>query len=81
MQNRRTDKKGEPDDVEKRLRRDAMARREELPPGLNVGSAGIARVLAALGHLDEAIDLAQDADSHPIAASSATLPADGPGSA
>ncbi|WP_405723265.1 class III lanthionine synthetase LanKC [Streptomyces sp. NBC_01537] len=64
---------GIPDDIEKRLRRDALARRDELPPGLNVGSAGVARVLAALGHLDEAIDLAQAADSHPITASCTTL--------
>ncbi|GLX51447.1 serine/threonine protein kinase [Streptomyces hygroscopicus subsp. hygroscopicus] len=62
-----------PDAVEKRLRRDAQASREELPPGLAVGSAGIARVLAALGHLDEAIDLARTADSHPLTASSTTL--------
>ncbi|MGW2520676.1 class III lanthionine synthetase LanKC [Streptomyces sp. NPDC001617] len=62
-----------PEDIEKRLRRDALTQRAKLPPGLSVGSAGIARVLAALGHLDEAIDLAGDADSHPITASSTTL--------
>ncbi|MET9913368.1 class III lanthionine synthetase LanKC [Streptomyces sp. NPDC006476] len=62
-----------PDDIEKRLRRDALAHRDQLPPGLSVGSAGIARVLAALGHLDEAIDLVDGADRHPITASSTTL--------
>ncbi|MBR7833084.1 class III lanthionine synthetase LanKC [Actinospica durhamensis] len=62
-----------PELIEKRLRRDALALREELPPGLNVGTAGIARVLAALGHLDEAIDLTQGADDHPLTASCATL--------
>lgn len=62
-----------PEAIEKRLRHDAFALREELPPGLDVGTAGIARVLGALGHLDEAIDLTQGADDHPIAASCATL--------
>ncbi|WP_309500638.1 class III lanthionine synthetase LanKC [Streptomyces shenzhenensis] len=62
-----------PDAIEKRLRRDAQALRAELPPGLAVGSAGIARVLASLGHLDEAIDLARTADSHPLTSSSTTL--------
>ena len=62
-----------PDDIEKRLRHDALARRDELPPGLNTGTAGIARVLAQLGHLDEAIDLTQRADKHPLTASCTTL--------
>lgn len=62
-----------PELIEKRLRQDAFALREELPPGLDVGTAGIARVLASLGHLDEAVDLAQGADSHPITASCVTL--------
>lgn len=62
-----------PEDIEKRLRRDSLSLRPGLPPGLNVGSAGIARVLAALGHLDEAIDLLRDADSHPITVSCTTL--------
>ena len=62
-----------PEEIEKRLRRDALARREELPPGLDVGTAGIARVLASLGHLDEAIDLNQGADDHPLTAVCATL--------
>lgn len=62
-----------PDEIVKRLRQDATARRDHLPPGLEAGLAGIARVLAALGHVDEAIDLAERADGHPLAASCATL--------
>jgi hypothetical protein len=62
-----------PDEIEKRLRHDALTRRDELPPGLNTGSAGIARVLAALGRLDEAADLAGHADAHPLAATCTTL--------
>ncbi|MEV6940423.1 class III lanthionine synthetase LanKC [Streptomyces sp. NPDC051172] len=62
-----------PEAVEKRLRHDALARRDELPPGLDAGTAGIARVLASLGQLDEAVDLARHADSHPLTASCATL--------
>jgi len=62
-----------PEMIEKRLRHDAFALREQLPPGLDVGTAGIARVLAGLGHLDEAIDLTQGAEIHPITASCATL--------
>ena len=62
-----------PDDIEKRLRRDALAGRDELPPGLDVGTAGIARVLATLGRLDEAIELVEHAEAHPITASCSTL--------
>ena len=62
-----------PAEIEKRLRRESLSLRHELPPGLNVGSAGIARVLAELGHLDEAIDLVRDADGHPVTASCTTL--------
>ena len=62
-----------PDEIVKRLRRDAMARRDQLPPGLEVGLAGIARVLAALGHVQEAIDLVDRAQDHPLTASCATL--------
>jgi len=62
-----------PEAVEKRLRRDAVSLREELPPGLDAGVAGIARVLAQLGHLDEANDLALLAENHPLTASCATL--------
>jgi serine/threonine protein kinase len=62
-----------PDDVQRRLLRDAAALRDELPPGLDAGTAGIARVLAQLGHLDEAVDLARTADGHPLTASCTTL--------
>ncbi|MBR7826920.1 class III lanthionine synthetase LanKC [Actinospica sp. MGRD01-02] len=62
-----------PDAVRKRLRQDGLDLRGELPPGLDVGVAGIARVLAQLGHLDEANDLALLAENHPLTASCATL--------
>ncbi|MFD8208846.1 class III lanthionine synthetase LanKC [Streptomyces sp. NPDC059695] len=62
-----------PEEVLERLRRDALAQREALPPGLLVGSAGVARVLAGLGRLDEAVELLEDADGHPLTASCATL--------
>ena len=65
-----------PDRIEKRLLRDALARRQELPPGLNAGSAGIARVLAQLGRLDEAIEMLQTAEDHPLTRICTTL-ADG----
>ncbi|MFF6836484.1 class III lanthionine synthetase LanKC [Streptomyces sp. NPDC012438] len=62
-----------PEEIRERLRRDALALRGALPPGLLVGSAGIARVLADLGRLDEAVDLLRDADGHPLTASCGTL--------
>ncbi|MER7952435.1 class III lanthionine synthetase LanKC [Streptomyces sp. NPDC096079] len=62
-----------PEEIGERLRRDALALRDALPPGLLVGSAGIARVLAGLGRLDEAVDLLRDADGHPLTASCGTL--------
>ncbi|MFD8633878.1 class III lanthionine synthetase LanKC [Streptomyces sp. NPDC059533] len=62
-----------PEEIRERLRRDALAQRAALPPGLLVGSAGIARVLAELGLPDEAVDLLRDADEHPLTASCATL--------
>ncbi|MFH7599685.1 class III lanthionine synthetase LanKC [Streptomyces racemochromogenes] len=62
-----------PEEIRERLRRDALALRDALPPGLLVGSAGIAGVLARLGLLDEAVDLLRDADRHPLTASCATL--------
>ncbi|MFF3499807.1 class III lanthionine synthetase LanKC [Streptomyces sp. NPDC003247] len=68
-----------PDDIDKRLRRDALSSArpadpaDELPPGLEAGLAGVARVLVRLGHLDEALDLLRTADGHPLTASSATL--------
>ncbi|WP_338491379.1 class III lanthionine synthetase LanKC [Streptomyces sp. SJL17-4] len=65
-----------PEEILERLRRDTLALRDALPPGLLVGSAGIARVLADLGRLDEAVDLLRDAEGHPLTASCGTL-ADG----
>ncbi|MFF0477740.1 class III lanthionine synthetase LanKC [Streptomyces sp. NPDC004284] len=62
-----------PEEIRERLRRDTLALRGALPPGLLVGSAGIARVLADLGRLDEAVDLLRDADGHPLTASCGTL--------
>ncbi|MFF0558528.1 class III lanthionine synthetase LanKC [Streptomyces sp. NPDC004266] len=62
-----------PEEIRERLRRDTLALRDALPPGLLVGSAGVARVLAGLGRLDEAVDLLRDADGHPLTASCATL--------
>lgn len=62
-----------PEEIEKRLRRDALAKRETLPPGLDVGAAGIARVLASLGHLDEAVELNRGAEDHPLTARCVTL--------
>ncbi|MGW4856069.1 class III lanthionine synthetase LanKC [Streptomyces sp. NPDC004288] len=62
-----------PAEIRERLRRDALALRGALPPGLLVGSAGIAPVLAGLGLVDEAVALLRDADGHPLTASCATL--------
>ncbi|ROQ36467.1 protein kinase-like protein [Streptomyces sp. PanSC19] len=62
-----------PEEIRERLRRDALALRDALPPGLLVGSAGIARVLAGLGRPDEAVDLLRDADGHPLTAACGTL--------
>ncbi|MFD7572460.1 class III lanthionine synthetase LanKC [Streptomyces sp. NPDC059810] len=62
-----------PEEIRERLRRDTLAQREALPPGLLVGSAGIARVLADLGLLDEAADLLRGADDHALTASCSTL--------
>ncbi|MEU6165973.1 class III lanthionine synthetase LanKC [Streptomyces tanashiensis] len=62
-----------PEEIRERLRHDALALRDALPPGLLVGSAGIARVLAGLGRLDEAVDLLRDADGHPLTDSCGTL--------
>ncbi|AJF68266.1 class III lanthionine synthetase LanKC [Streptomyces vietnamensis] len=62
-----------PEEIRERLRHDTLALRDALPPGLLVGSAGIARVLAGLGRLDEAVDLLRDADGHPLTASCGTL--------
>ncbi|MFI8763487.1 class III lanthionine synthetase LanKC [Streptomyces sp. NPDC053792] len=62
-----------PEEIRERLRHDTLTLRDSLPPGLLVGSAGIAQVLAGLGRLDEAFDLLRDADVHPLTASCGTL--------
>lgn len=62
-----------PDGVLDRLRRDALDRVDELVPGLYVGSAGIARVLADHGQLEEARTLLDAADRHPITGRNATV--------
>ncbi|MFJ5138786.1 class III lanthionine synthetase LanKC [Streptomyces sp. NPDC088707] len=62
-----------PEEIRARLRRDTLAQRDALPPGLLVGSAGIARVLADLGLLDEAVDLLRGADDHSLTGSCSTL--------
>ncbi|MET9619703.1 class III lanthionine synthetase LanKC [Streptomyces sp. NPDC006464] len=62
-----------PEEIRERLRRDTLAQRDALPPGLLVGSAGVARVLAGLRLLDEAVDLLRDADAHALTASCGTL--------
>ncbi len=62
-----------PGGVVDRLRRDALTSAGTLGPGLYVGSAGIARVLADQGLLEEAGDLLAAADRHPLTKESATL--------
>lgn len=62
-----------PDDLVARFRRDAVKGYAELPPGLHVGSAGVAWVLADLGFVDEAIELLDHASRHPIVRESTTL--------
>lgn len=58
--------------VSGRLRREALDRRDELPPGLHTGTAGIGWVLAELGHLEEAATLVEAAADHPTLLVSAT---------
>jgi lantibiotic modifying enzyme len=55
------------------MRRDAFERAGELAPGLYVGLAGLAWVLAERGLLDEARDLLARADRHPLSGECATL--------
>jgi hypothetical protein len=56
-----------------RLRRESLAGCGQLPPGLDVGLAGIAWVLADHGLIQEALALLAAADAHPLLAGSATL--------
>ncbi|HEU5469254.1 MAG TPA: class III lanthionine synthetase LanKC [Actinophytocola sp.] len=56
-----------------RLRDDSLRGRDDLPPGLLFGTAGIAWVLADLGERDAAGELLAAAGTHPLAGRSATL--------
>jgi hypothetical protein len=56
-----------------RLRRDAHDSAPDLGPGLFTGTAGLARVLADAGLLDDAEALLANADGHPLTGTSATL--------
>ncbi|KIQ66834.1 hypothetical protein TR51_05135 [Kitasatospora griseola] len=62
-----------PDGALERLRREALADAGKLAPGLHVGLAGIAWVLADHGLLEEARSLLDTADAHPLAAANVTL--------
>lgn len=62
-----------PRGVAGRLRADAMRYRAELPPGLHVGSAGLAWVLAELGWYEEAGAVLAAAGASPLAGARATL--------
>ncbi|MFF4653552.1 class III lanthionine synthetase LanKC [Streptomyces sp. NPDC001380] len=62
-----------PDGMLERLRREALDKAGDLAPGLYVGAAGIARVLADQGLVDEARDILAIADRHPLVAESATV--------
>ncbi|MFD8481815.1 class III lanthionine synthetase LanKC [Kitasatospora sp. NPDC059673] len=62
-----------PEGALERLRRDALAAAGELAPGLHVGLAGIAWVLAEHGLPEEARSLLDTADAHPLTGRSATL--------
>jgi class III lanthionine synthetase len=57
----------------RRLRDDALAAPDTLPPGLAFGTAGIGWVLADLGEVDAAGELLRAAGSHPLLDRSATL--------
>ncbi|GLY54473.1 class III lanthionine synthetase LanKC [Lentzea sp. NBRC 102530] len=56
-----------------RLRTRALAKADDLPPGLLAGQAGIARVLAEHGEIAAAQELLARADDHPLLHGSATL--------
>lgn len=61
-----------PASVVDRFRHETLRRRDDLPPGLHSGTAGIAWVLAELGQLNEAVDVADAAASHPATLTSCT---------
>ncbi|GIJ47866.1 serine/threonine protein kinase [Virgisporangium aliadipatigenens] len=62
-----------PDGVRERFRRDALDQADRMAPGLYVGTAGVAHVLATHGCLDEANDLLERASRHPLLDGCATL--------
>ncbi|MEV7677859.1 class III lanthionine synthetase LanKC [Streptomyces sp. NPDC088341] len=62
-----------PDGLLERLRRDALAARTDLAPGLYVGLSGIAWILADRGLLDEARELLAVADGHPLTTGAASV--------
>ncbi|MER7764271.1 class III lanthionine synthetase LanKC [Streptomyces sp. NPDC097619] len=62
-----------PEEILARLRREASALRGALPPGLWVGSAGVARVLAETGRPEQAVELLREAEAHPLTASCGTM--------
>jgi tRNA A-37 threonylcarbamoyl transferase component Bud32 len=62
-----------PQEIVARFRKEALADRGELPPGLHVGAAGVAWVLAERGYLDEGDGAARRcrSQSHPPAVDNA----------
>ncbi|APU14614.1 MULTISPECIES: class III lanthionine synthetase LanKC [Actinoalloteichus] len=62
-----------PEEIRVRFRRDALAVRDELAPGLHVGTAGLSWVLAELGELDEARELIDHAQRHVLTRESINL--------
>ncbi|ASO20054.1 hypothetical protein FHR81_000264 [Actinoalloteichus hoggarensis] len=62
-----------PEEVSARFRREALAERDRLAPGLHVGTAGVAWVLAETGALDEALELIDHAGRHELTRGVITL--------
>lgn len=60
-------------EVVRMLREQSLRLRDDTPPGLLSGNAGIAWVLADLGELDAADELLAAADRHPLTTLGATL--------
>ncbi|GII01395.1 class III lanthionine synthetase LanKC [Planobispora takensis] len=56
-----------------RLREESLRERDDTPPGLFFGNAGIAWVLADLGEVEAAGELLAAADRHPLSRTCATL--------
>jgi hypothetical protein len=62
-----------PEDILDRFRTEALDARNTLGPGLHVGLSGMAWVLADLGCIEEAAELAGHAERHPLTGTDATL--------